>query len=243
MRLSDSRLKIERANKHIADIRARIHALPDFYTATIEINPQTGNEVIKHDLSDRTVITDVALMIGDAVHNLKCALDYAWAQTINRLVPTAVSKFSKFPVRSSKDELESALKGREIDIAAPQLFKLVVFDIKAYAGGNDSIWCLHQLNILDKHRLLLPVVTFGAIEGIELENEHEEIVRGGTWGTTQQTPYYVPVQSGWQIKNKGHVSVAVVFEEGTPVQGMEVADMLSTFAINVLSVTQLLEIL
>ena len=31
----------------------------------------------------------------------------------------------------------------------------IIKDIKPYKGGNDVLWRLHRLNILDKHRLLL----------------------------------------------------------------------------------------
>jgi hypothetical protein len=242
MRFTSSRLKIERANKHIADIYAAVRTLPDRYTATVEVNPQTGNEVIKHDLSDgNTITTDLALMIGDAIHNLKCALDYAWIGTIERFVPSALDSSTKFPVRPTKDELESALRGRKIDTAAPTLFELVVSNIKPYQGGDHSIWSVHTLDILDKHRLLIPVLEFAGVDGIELENERGETSNGFTWGTDQKPPYYIPIEVGWRIKNKGHVSVAVLFDERTPAYLMDAPDLLSTFAKVVLNVVELLE--
>jgi hypothetical protein len=82
----DARLKLKRADKHLTDLQARIAALPDFDVATVEINPEGGNEVIKHDIQDRTALSDLALIAGDAVHNLKCALDYTWLETITRIV-------------------------------------------------------------------------------------------------------------------------------------------------------------
>jgi len=50
---ASSRLKIKRANHHIAEIQTFISLLPDAYTATVEINPDGGNEVVKHDLRNR----------------------------------------------------------------------------------------------------------------------------------------------------------------------------------------------
>src|ERR1700687_4611364 len=97
MQLKDSRLKIKRADEHIADLDARIGALPNSDIATVEINPEGGNEVIKHDIADSVAVDDIAVIAGDAVHNLKCALDYAWLETTSRLVPSAVSKFATFP--------------------------------------------------------------------------------------------------------------------------------------------------
>src|SRR4051812_1772133 len=105
----EARLKIKRANTHIADVKERISSLPDSYVASIEKHPTGGYEVIKHDLSDPECLTDIAIMVGDAVHNLKCALDYAWHQTMIRFAPAAISRFSKFPVYETVDKLETAL--------------------------------------------------------------------------------------------------------------------------------------
>ena len=72
-----SRLKIERANQHITEIRSVVSLLPSAYVATVETDPTGGNEVVKHDLRNRDkLISDIALMLGDAVHNLHCALDH-----------------------------------------------------------------------------------------------------------------------------------------------------------------------
>jgi hypothetical protein len=239
--LSESLQKIERANKHIADIEARIRALPDSYVATIETNPKAGNEVIKHDLRDANTATNLALMIGDAIHNLKCALDYAWLGTIKRFVPSAVSKFTKFPVYPTGGELENALKGLKIDTACPKLFELMVCEIRPYDGGNDAIWFVHNLDILDKHKLLIPVVSFAAIEGIELENDRGETARGGTWSTEQVPPYFVPIENGWHIRNKGKVTVHVDFDRAATTLGLPVVGTLSSYSRVILKVVEHLE--
>src|ERR1700693_1162143 len=114
--LNDSRLKIERANHHIEDIQRCITSLEKSDVSTIETNPYMGNEVIKHDVTDVAAARKIALRIGDAVHNLKCALDYAWFEIISVHVPTAVSGFAKFPIYPSGNELEGVLKGRKIDV-------------------------------------------------------------------------------------------------------------------------------
>src|SRR5690349_7827381 len=126
MHFRDARLKIQRANKHITDLCSRIASLPNSDVATVEINPDGGNEVIKHDISDTDALIDIALLAGDAVHNLKCALDYAWHETITKLVPSAVSKFSKFPIYGTRDALEAALREKKIDTQSPELFRLIV---------------------------------------------------------------------------------------------------------------------
>jgi hypothetical protein len=242
MESGDSKLKIERAEKHITDIKNHIAKLPELYVATIEVNPTGGNKVIKHDLRDRSKhISDLALTIGDAAHNLKCALDYAWLGTIERVAPQAVTKFAKFPVYPSIDELENALTAREISKTSPKLFRLMVREIKSYDGGNVSIVAVHDLNIRDKHRLLTPVIEFASIDGIELENERGQTEHIGTWPTSDHPPYYLPIESGWHIKDKGHVTVEILFQEGTPLYESEVLDELQLYSRAVLNVVELLE--
>jgi hypothetical protein len=239
MAFRDARLKIDRANKHIADIRKRLVSLEDSETSAIEIDSKTGGERLKHDFGDRTAFRDIALMLGDAVHNLKCALDYTWLQTIQELVPAAVGKFAKFPVYETADELELALKGREIHVAAPALFDLVLTKIKPCYGGNPAIWTVHKLDIRDKHRLLIPVFTNLSIVGIEVEDERGEVQSGNTWATTQEPPFYVDYVAGLHIKNKGMLSYEVIFEDSGYL--MHVPDTVMHYSAFILQIVETFE--
>jgi hypothetical protein len=211
--LKDARLKIKRANDHIAEIRKRLLTLQDSETSIIEIDSATGGERLKHDFGDRTAFTDIALMLGDAIHNLKCALDYTWSQTVARLVPDAAGKFSKFPVYQYADQLKDAMEGRKINTSAPRLFGFVMTEIKPYEGGNPAIWTVHKVDIRDKHRLLIPVFTNLSIVGIEVEDERGERHTANTWATTQEPPFYVDYKAGIHIKNKGMLSYEVIWED------------------------------
>jgi hypothetical protein len=101
----DARLKIDRANKHIRDIERRIRSLEDSYSATIQINPKFGYQEIKYDLSDKTAIEDISLLIGDALHNMKCALDYGWLIILERYAAAAIGNKTQFPAYASFDAL------------------------------------------------------------------------------------------------------------------------------------------
>jgi hypothetical protein len=185
MTFSDSRAKIKRANEHIADLQAKIADLPKHYISSIQIDAGARYKAIKYDVADTDFMVDVALLIGDAVHNLKCALDYAWIETIERLIPSAVNRFAKFPVYPSRNALEGALRGREVDEISKNIFRFIVEEIKPYNGGNFAIWPVHVLDKRDKHRLMIPLVHFASIKGIKLEDQTGTIHTGSTWGTTQ----------------------------------------------------------
>jgi hypothetical protein len=240
---ASSRLKIDRAKHHIRKVEYIISTLPNIYTATVEINPNGGNQVLKHDLPSRDkIINDIALILGDAVHNLHCALDHAWMSVLTKLCPASINNQTKFPIFPVRDKVEAALRGVKIDSAAPELFDLVLNHIKPYEGGNDSIWFIHILDIDDKHRLLLPVIEFASIQGIEVENEQGKVVKGATWGTSQKPPYYVPIEFGWHLKKKGKVAFSVLFDEGARFQFSDIRDMLFTFSIHVVQTVDAMEI-
>jgi hypothetical protein len=239
---NDARAKIKWANHHIARLKKRIQLLQQSDVATIEINPQLGNEVIKHDIVDRDGITQIALIMGDAVHNLKCALDYAWVEAITKLAPHALRKFGKFPAYTTKDDLESALRGHSID-QATDLFSRVMSDIQPHARGNHAIWPIHRLDIRDKHRLLIPAILYSGVSDIETEECGKVSSGGFTFGTHQEPPWYINMPPGVHVKNKGKVSFTILFQYGDSVDESVFADTLHAYSQPILGIVETLEAL
>jgi hypothetical protein len=74
------RAKVERAKKHLSDLEVArdrfIETKP--YVILPERNPQTGDHIFK--ITDITVPpAEIGLIAGDAIHNLRSALDHlAW---------------------------------------------------------------------------------------------------------------------------------------------------------------------
>jgi hypothetical protein len=237
--------KIERANDHIAQLDSEVSLLQQSDVAFIEIQPEAGYEVIKHDLlSDKEALRKIALISGDVFHNLKCALDYAWIETITKLAPYALSKFAKFPVYPTGVALEAALRGNGIDKAAGgRLFETILTKIKPYSTGDYAIWPIHRLNIRDKHRLLIPVVLYASVSGIETE-ENAIISRDGfTAGTHQEPPWYIHMRPGVHVRNTGKVSIGISFEYGNAGYESIFADTLHMYSQSILGVVKVLEAL
>jgi len=107
------------------------------------------NVIIYHE-----VPKEIAPILGDLIHNLRSVLDYLiWqAVLVNGEIP---SKKNKFPIfRNRKDFLKF---GKKALSGTNQKTKLLVGLLSPYQGGNDLLWKLHNLDIVDKHRLLLGV--------------------------------------------------------------------------------------
>src|SRR5580658_7083077 len=197
-----ARLKINRAKKHITDFDAARLAIPDRYVSTIEIHPEHGGISIKYDLpEEEDLLSGLAVIAGDAIHNLRSALDYAWVGTIERFFPGTSEPYAKFPIRETEIDVRGALNGRGIEFSVPNLFKRVVHDIKPYRGGNDGLYRLHCLDIADKHYLLIPVLNATVIKELVVEDEHGEIIRGDTWPITKRAPHFIDIPSNYHVKH------------------------------------------
>ena len=163
-------LKVERANKHIADIDKRLLASSDANGPSMHFYGKTGKQFIYYGLTDRKLRSDIALTVGDAIHNLHSALDIAYRETIRILSPDGYSASrTKFIVGENRKHLESSLtKTAKVSPHSP-LFDFLVERVKSYNGGDADICALHDLDIDDKHHLLIPILTVVGIDGVELE--------------------------------------------------------------------------
>jgi len=168
-------LKVERADKHISDIEQRLSSSQDAYYLSLHVNASTGKQFVLYSLTEKYIRAQLALMIGDAIHNLKCALDIAWADTVQRLSPAGYNPEIKFPVRNNRHELESVLQKTGKILPESSLFKFMVESVKSYQGGDADIWAIHRLDIHDKHHLLIPVLNVLSIDGVELQQDNGQV--------------------------------------------------------------------
>ena len=152
-------VKIERAKKHIVDLESEIKTFFDSkpYEIRANYNPQMGklgHYVVRAD----PVPNSIPATAGDAIHNLRSVIDHI-AQQLFLIGPNgeAGSKsWHKFIVRDSASDFEAALKGviKDLRPDAIDVFR----SIEPYKGGKGhELWVLHQLDIIDKHRLLITV--------------------------------------------------------------------------------------
>lgn len=148
------RIKIGRAKRHLTELDAAIrqyHAIPP-YRIVIDKETEPGEEL--HCFYFVEPIPDcLGGIVGDIVHNLRASLDnLATALAIQN---GANGRHTKFPIGATKEDFERNvtpyLKG------VPAQAKKIIKRLKPYKGGNTVFWRLHQLDILDKHTVIIPV--------------------------------------------------------------------------------------
>jgi hypothetical protein len=159
-------------------------------SSTVELNREIGVQWIKYKLPQAVEFANsLGLLIGDAVHNLHTALDYAWIWALLTR-GDGIGKRSKFPFRQTSEELKAALAGIEIKSTDP-LFDLLITGIKPYPAGNDLLCLLHGLDITDKHHLLMPLVQVAEVNGIATEDSAGVLMITGTTPIQGENPFYV----------------------------------------------------
>jgi hypothetical protein len=150
--------KVERAEKHIHDVQAEWSAFlaEDPYPFFHEDNVQTGERVY-YLRSARDAPTSLPLIVGDAIHNLRSALDHL-AYHLVCAGNSCPGPFTHvyFPIAENAAKYMTASPGKVKGIGKDAI--KAIDAIEPYGGGSGEIfWHLHTLDVSDKHRLLITV--------------------------------------------------------------------------------------
>lgn len=208
-----ARLKVKRANHHIADIEVALERFREKYQHPITVEPdnQPGKRYM-HIVVARPDIEAFALMAGDAIHNLRSALDHAAWELMKRY--GGDYKMCAFPTGKDRSAFESAC-GR---VPTPRCDAgPVLVGFEAYPGGKGEI-----LNVLtladnaDKHRLIVDLEKSATIPMVKGRNpdgsgivETETFVAG-----SEQRFFEGPFHT--QRDTKIAHDILIVIAEGTP---------------------------
>ncbi|MDX1489064.1 MAG: hypothetical protein R3268_12725, partial [Acidiferrobacterales bacterium] len=166
--------KVKWANQHIRNMEAVFQSAieSDEKTVTIEDDPDSPDGVrltinwapILH------VLPLLRMAAGDAVHNLRSALDHlAYA------IVLAVDKPNDrlyFPMDVDRNSFVNQSSFREIKRVAPDIASFILDEIKPYGAGNPFVM-LNQLDRADKHRFLLVHSSSAAVQIFMVENDNK----------------------------------------------------------------------
>ncbi len=226
---AETRLKIKRAKEHInhLDLMAREFAETKSHEAFIEHDPGGGDDLLK--VRAGLLPEGFSLVIGDAAHNLIAALDY----TINEIefrVRGFRSKYTKFPMYDTRDALKAAVNGGFKEKAPEQVIDCIVDIIQPYLGGNNAIlYCLHAIEMEDKHRLLIPKLELKFVDGIVIENDAGIEIPISTWLVVDKKIADQPIKGcrNAKVKNHGKADVKIMFTD-VVIKGLGVSPLIPT---------------
>ena len=155
-------LKIERAEHRINDLNGKLAgflAEKPFETVT-RYDPERDEFTLRRK-TNKSIPSEFSLIIGDAVHNLRCALDLTIFGLIGARAqrPEAV----QFPFGKDAERFKSVFMQRQIAVAGEHVQR-AIHELRPYGGGNYLLYGLHELDITDKHKLIVPVASaFGLV--------------------------------------------------------------------------------
>jgi hypothetical protein len=153
---TDAALKLRRARTHLAELQKEVAT----YLAGEPFEIYTESEPDRGPLIYRIRVrtdppADIGLILGDALHNAHCALDYA----VHDLVKAGgghVKPATRFPAAKNRQAFMETVKGNMQGASAQA--RATMRTVEAYPGGTGhQLWQLHQLDIDDKHKVIKPV--------------------------------------------------------------------------------------
>jgi hypothetical protein len=168
-RFESTRQKIDRARKHADDLEAEVSAF--WATGPYEVDtvgtPTTGSGSYRVTRME-PLPANIPLIAGDAAHNIRSALDhfaYAAVPAPNRETAFPVWNMNGKPVPTAAQWRK--LVERRLGGAPPGLIEAVV-RMEAWKTGSDALlWAIHELDRVDKHRLLIPIAVVNTRIGFD----------------------------------------------------------------------------
>jgi hypothetical protein len=152
-----SKLKVDRAKRHIRDLTREISGFLDRKPYRVVIEPQFDGAIGPVIRVREAIPCDFPLIVGDAVHNLRASLDLLACALVEMNAKSTKNVY--FPFAEDGKHLELVIKQRNVDRAAPDVVD-IIRSLKPYKRGNDALRAIHDMDIMDKHKLIIPVVYF-----------------------------------------------------------------------------------
>jgi hypothetical protein len=154
-RTASASAKVARAKEHVENLKLAVRAFLDEgpYVAIGYDEPETGDRVVRFNAS-LEVPPRISIIVGDVIHNLRSGLDHlAWQ--ICLACSGTPNRNTCFPIFEEKPPQIEAEIARKIPSARSEVIDLIKTLEPYKRGKGQKLSQLHQLDLIDKHRLLV----------------------------------------------------------------------------------------
>ena len=172
--MSDIKEKLKWADKHISDFKTAVAQYWSTKPYGVRVDDETDPaKPLIHIIKADPVPPEIRLIAGDVIQHLRSTLDYL-ACALVRANNQPVGRTIEFPISDgpitskNEDRFAAKVKGMRKEVIRQ------IKDVHAYQGGDNLLWRLHRLNIVDKHNMLVT-----ALGGITAANDLPPI--GDQW--------------------------------------------------------------
>ena len=220
--LDGPRAKIERSKKHFGDLHDEMIAASNLrpYRIVVEPEPDARERVIRVRGSYTFPLSWNAIA-GDAIHNLRAALDLLIWQLVlaNGKRPDARTEFPIF-VDATKYKAGAPRKMKGASKAAMDIVEGLQPYHKTGNPEGHLLWLLHRLDIRDKHQLLNIITTAVQTQNFEIDSAGDFSLTGFEYKT-----FVSPVEDGAELGRfmlrrpdakvnvKPHVTFEIAFDD------------------------------
>lgn len=225
--LRGPKLKLERGKRYIDEIQSCVAAMPSDWFK-LECHNGTTSYIRYTPLMP---IPDLfALMIGDATHNLRSALDHLATGIVRTIKPNASPYF---PMCKNRDSIigDKMISARldAIDEALPGSRDLFLNKIRPAGSGTDLYWSFHAIDNDDKHSLIVPTVT---VADVRFSGNADGTVYTSCGGGDDAARQFIPLISYEPIRFFGEpkLSIDLRFGAQTPFESKLVVPTLNHVA-------------
>lgn len=232
--LDGPRLKIERANAHIPNVREHVikFLATNPWEMFTEVGPGNAEECIKVRPT-REAPGEIAVICGEIIYDLRSALDQL-ACALATQNGYADVRGTYFPFAGSKDEFEAASNRKKTSKLSPGAVSLIDL-LQPYKGGNDLLWALNKLGNTDKHQMLIPMAAanLGAqlqLTGRPLGTMEHTFRAPKSWQLLDPDATIFVYPAGMQLSGEITVLTDISFRGVAAVAGQPVVAVLEQFA-------------
>jgi hypothetical protein len=227
------RLKVARANTHIRDLESLLDSFlcDNPHRVVLKEDPDYG--AIVRTEYDRPLPNETATIIGDAVHNLRSALDHLACDMV-RQSGEKPDRNHGFPIYGDKAGFDGGITSKLR--GADAKFLDFVKAQRPYRDNGGNTW-LHDLAALDnddKHIVLTPTISTLKIAEMRVLNpdgdvfmEITDLTLGSHGGVRSAMGIEVP---GTKFEINGEPTVSVCFDKIEALEGAAVVDTLRDFS-------------
>lgn len=150
-----SKRKIARANKHIAELETLLADFASKVVLNFEREDQGENWLWLPRFS-MPAPCDVPIIMGDAVHNLRTSLDVMICDLARLRGASTVTRLD-YPFEEDKEKLDKKLASAKYKKLGVDIHDAIRATKPFTKGGHPGLRGLHDLDILDKHEIAIPV--------------------------------------------------------------------------------------
>ena len=173
---NSAHLKVKRAQKHISDLGEAFTRFIQTQTHTFKINYETETDTCKFSVEvhfGEAIHGELAIILGDAIHNLRAALDHATWELLG-IDGGTQDRDTAFPFSTVKLEYEAACN--RIKTPRDDTKKFLIA-LAAYPdGAGENLFALKCIDNIDKHQVLTPVIGMASVDYVEVIKPNGEIL-------------------------------------------------------------------